>query len=149
MPTGGRTDPLTGYHFYLEIDGITQAQFRECSGLDSESNIIEYKEAGKGGVTVIKKVPGELKWSNIVLKRGITDIMELWAWRKKVEDGKIADARKNGSIVLYDQADSEMARWNFVDGWPSKVTGPQLNANNNDIAVEEITICHEGLQRVK
>ncbi|HMO60119.1 MAG TPA: phage tail protein [Roseiflexaceae bacterium] len=149
MATGGRTDPLTGYHFYLEIDGITQAQFRECSGLDSESNIIEYKEAGKNGVTIIKKVPGEMKWSNIVLKRGITDIMELWAWRKQVEDGKVNEARKNGSIVLYDQANSEIARWNFVDGWPSKVTGPQLNANNNDIAVEEITICHEGLNRVK
>jgi phage tail-like protein len=149
MATGTRNDPMVGFHFYLEIDGITQAQFRECSGLDTESNIIEYKEAGKNGVTIIKKVPGELKWSNIVLKRGITDLMELWEWRKKVEDGQIADARKNGSIVLYDQANSEIARWNFVEGWPSKMTGPQLNANNNDIAIEEVTIAHEGLSRVK
>jgi phage tail-like protein len=149
MPTGGRTDPLVGFHFYLEIDGITQAQFRECSGLDSESNIIEYKEAGKNGQTVIKKVPGEMKWSNIVMKRGITDIMELWEWRKLIEDGKVDEARKNGSIVLYSQSNEEVARWNFTDGWPSKITGPQLNANNNDIAIEEITICHEGLTRVK
>jgi phage tail-like protein len=149
MPTGGRTDPLTGYHFYLEIDGITQAQFRECSGLDSESNIIEYKEAGKNGVTMIKKVPGEMKWSNIVMKRGITDVMELWEWRTRVEEGKVEEARKNGSIVLYNQSNDEIARWNFTDGWPSKMTGPQLNANNNDIAIEEITIAHEGLTRVK
>jgi len=149
MATGSRTDPLTGYHFYLEIDGIVQAQFRECSGLDSESNIIEYKEAGKGGVTVIKKVPGEMKWSNIVLKRGITDLMELWEWRTKVEEGQVKDARKSGSIVLYDQADTEVARWNFTEAWPSKITGPQLNANNNDIAIEEITLAHEGLKRIK
>lgn len=142
-------DPLTGFHFYLEIDGISQAQFRECSGLDSESNIIEYKEAGKNGQTVIKKVPGELKWSNIVMKRGVTSVMELWDWRKKVEDGKVDEARKNGSIVLFDQDNQEVARWNFEAGWPSKVTGPQLNANNNDIAIEEITICHEGLKRTK
>ena len=149
MATGGRTDPLTGYHFYLEIDGITQARFRECSGLTSESQVIEYKEADKNGTTVIKKVPGVLKWSDITLKRGITDIMELWEWRKKVEEGKVDEARKNGSIVLYSQTNEEMARWNFVDGWPSKIEGPQLNANNNDIAVESVTICHEGLDRVK
>ena len=82
MTTGSRVDPLTGYHFYLELDGIAEAQFRECSGLDSESNIIEVKHAAKGGVTVIQKVPGELKWSNIVLKRGITGDMALWEWRQ-------------------------------------------------------------------
>lgn len=149
MTTGSRTDPLTGYHFYLELDGLVEAQFRECSGLDSESNIIEFKEAGKGGVTVIKKVPGELKWSNIVLKRGVTGDMKLWEWRKQVEDGDVDKARKNGSIVLYDQRNSEIARYNFEAGWPSKITGPQLNANNNDIAIEEVTIAHEGLKRVK
>jgi phage tail-like protein len=142
-------DPLTGFHFYLEIDGITQALFRECSGLDSESNIIEYKEAGKNGQTIIKKVPGELKWSNIVMKRGVTEVLELWEWRQQIEDGKVDDARKNGSVVMYNQNNEEMARWNFEAGWPSKITGPQLNANNNDIAIEEITICHEGLKRVK
>jgi phage tail-like protein len=149
MTTGSRTDPLTGYHFYLELDGIAEAQFRECSGLDSESNIIEYKEASKNGVTVIKKVPGELKWSNIVLKRGVTGDMKLWDWRKQIEDGSVDTARKNGSIVLYDQSNNEIARYNFEYGWPSKITGPQLNANNNDIAIEEVTICHEGLKRIK
>jgi phage tail-like protein len=146
---GNRVDPLTSYHFFLEIDGITQAQFRECSGLSTESQVIEYKEANKDGVTVIKKVPGVLKWDNITLKRGITDIMELWAWRKKVEEGKVDDARKNGSIVLYNQANTEVARWNFENGWPTKVSGPSLNAGSDEIAVEEVTIAHEGLIRVK
>ena len=54
-------------------------------------------------------------------------------------------ARKNGSIVLYNQKNTEMARYNFVAAWPSKITGPQLNANNNDIAVEEITLCPRGV----
>lgn len=144
-----RVDPLTGYHFYLEIDGITEAQFRECSGIDSESSIIEYKEASKNGVTMIKKVPGDLKWSNITLKRGITDQMNLWKWRTLIEDGKVDEARKNGSVVLYNQANTEIARYNFTNGWPSKITGPTLNATSNDIAVEELTICHEGLKRIK
>lgn len=148
MPTGGRTDPLVGYHFHVEIDGISQAQFKECSGLESSSEVIEYKEANKSGVTVVRKQPGALKYSDIVLKRGVTDVMELWDWRKQVEQGKVNDARKNGSIVLYNQSDSEVARWNFVDGWPSKLSGPQANADGNEVALEELTITHEGLERV-
>ncbi|MCC6192605.1 MAG: phage tail protein [Anaerolineales bacterium] len=149
MPTGSRTDPLVGYHFHVEIDGISQAQFRECTGLDSENEIIEYKEAGTGGQTIIRKQPGALKWSNLELKRGITDIMELWEWRKLVEQGKVNDARKNGSVVLYNQANEEIARWNFVDGWPSKISGPQAKADGNEVAIEALTIAHEGLERVK
>jgi len=142
-------DPLTGYHFVLEIDGITQAFFREASGLSSESQVIEYKEANKEGKTIIKKIPGVLKWGDITLKRGITDVMELWDWRKMVEDGQVEKARKNGSVVMFKQENAEVARWNFIDGWPTKIGGPSLNANNNDIAVEEVTIAHEGLKRVK
>jgi phage tail-like protein len=149
MPTGSRKDALAGYHWYLELDGISQASFREVSGLGSEQQVIENKEAGKGGKTVIRKIPGALKWSDITLKRGVTDDMQLWKWRKLVEDGKVDEARKNGSIVLYDQADKEIARWNFEAAWPSKMTGPSLNANGNDIAVEEMVICHEGLKREK
>lgn len=148
MPTGGRTDPLVSYHFHVEIDGISQAQFRECSGLDSSSEVIEYKEANKDGVTVVRKIPGVLRWSDIVLRRGITDVMELWEWRKQVEQGKVADARKSGSIVLYNQDNQEVARWNFTDGWPSKITGPQFSADANQVAIEELTIAHEGLERV-
>lgn len=147
MPTGGRSDPLVSYHFHVEIDGITQAQFRECGGLGSESQVVEYKEAVKG-VTVIRKQPGAIKWSDITLKRGVSDVMELWQWRKQVEQGKVDEARKNGSIVLYDQANKEIARWNFKDGWPSKLSGPQVKADSNEVAIEELTITHEGMERV-
>ncbi len=147
MPTGGRSDPLVSYHFNVEIDGITQAQFRECGGLGSESQVVEYKESVKG-VTVIRKQPGAIKWSDITLKRGVSDVMELWNWRKQVEQGKVDESRKNGSIVLYDQADKEVARWNFKDGWPSKLSGPQVKADGNEVAIEELTITHEGMERV-
>ncbi len=147
MATGGRTDPLVSYHFHVEIDGITQAQFRECGGLGSESQVVEYKESVKG-VTVIRKQPGAIKWADITLKRGVSDIMELWQWRKQVEQGKVDEARKNGSIVLYDQANKEIARWNFKEGWPSKLSGPQVKADANEVAIEELTITHEGMERV-
>ena len=59
------------------------------------------------------------------------------------------DARRHGSVIMYDRNYEEVARWNFENGWPSKITGPALNAGSNDIGVEEITIAHEGLDRIK
>jgi phage tail-like protein len=145
----GKKDQLASYTFMLEVDGIAEATFRECSGLDSETQVIESKETGNKGQTVIKKLPGSLKWGDITLKRGFTDDMKLQEWRNKVVDGKLTDMRKNGSIVVYDYENVEVLRWNFTNGWISKLAGPSLNATGNDVAIESITIVHEGLKRIK
>jgi phage tail-like protein len=88
-----------------------------------------------------------MKWTDITLKKKIDQKKDLWDWRKEVEQGDIDSARRNGSIVLYDSTSKEVARWNFMNGWPSKWKGADLNAGENAVAVEEITITHEGLER--
>jgi phage tail-like protein len=143
MPVGERKDPYRGYNFLVEIDGITRAGFRECSGLDSTQDPIEYRE-GNEGLTA-RKLPGLNKYSNISLKWGITDDAELWDWRQQVMNGNIDGARKNGSIVLMDDTGEEKVRWNFREGWPTKWTGPSLNATGSDIGIETLDIVHEGL----
>ena len=146
----GKKDQIAGYTFQLEVDGITEATFRECSGLDTETQVIESKESGLKGQTIIRKLPGALKWGDIQLKRSMTKgSMELHDWRQKAIDGDTQGMRKNGSIVVYDYKNEEVMRWNFVDGWLSKLGGPTLNAGGNDLAVESITIVHEGLKRIK
>jgi phage tail-like protein len=97
---------------------------------------------------MVMKIPGRLKWSDITLKRGITSSMDAWDWRKQVEDGDVKGARKNGSVVMYDQSFSQIARWNFSNAWPSKISGPSLNAQNNEFGIEEMVIVHEGIERV-
>ncbi len=149
MAIGKRTDPLVSVSFFIDVGGKVTGMFRECSGLGSESEVIEHKAAIKDGHIVVYKVPGILKWQNVVLKRGVTNDMEIWDWRKTVEDGKVNEARKDGSITMYDQSHREVARWNFLSAWPVKVSGPSLNAATNEIAIEELTIAHEGMQRVK
>ena len=148
MPIGGAKDPLVSLRFGVEIGNVVHGSFRECSGLGSETELVETKEAGPKGATVYRKVPGAMKWENITLKRGITDSMEIWKWRKKVEKGDVQGARMNGSIIMYDSQNREVARWNFVQGWPRKVTGPSMNAQNNEVGIEEMEIVHEGLERV-
>ena len=142
-------DPLASYTFCLEIQGLTEATFREGAGFDSETEVIESRETGKGGVVFIKKLPGALKWSNIVLRRGITDSLDLWKWRKKVVDGDIESALMDGSVVIYNPKLQEVARYNFRRGWPSKWKGGDMNATANEVVLEELEIAHEGLDRVK
>jgi len=144
MATGDRRDPFQAFRFLIEIDGITRAGFRECSGLDSSQDPVEYRE-GNESLTA-RKLPGLNKYSNISLKRGITDDKQLWEWRKKAIDGKIE--RKNGSIVLQDDAGEEKVRWNFIAAWPTKWTGPTFNATANDVAIETLDLAHEGVVRV-
>ncbi|MBE2222321.1 MAG: phage tail protein [Anaerolineae bacterium] len=151
MPTSidsAREDPLVGFHFGVEIQGKVSGYFTECSGLGSEQEVIEHKVVNEKGVEVVMKIPGRLKWENITLKRGITSSMDIWTWRKEVEDGSVGSARADGSIVMYDQTLKEIARWNFQRGWPVKVTGPSVKADSNEIGIEELTIAHEYIVRV-
>ncbi len=142
-----RKDPFKDYSFLVEIDGIAQAAFSEVSGLSGAAEVIEYREGGD--VTSTRKFPGRIEYPNVTLKRGITKAMDFWNWRKMVEDGDIAGARKNGSIKMFDQSLQLVAQWDFLNAWPSKVSGPQVQADSNAYGVEEITLVHEGIKRIQ
>ena len=89
MPDGTRNDPYGQFNFVVEIDGLTVAGFSEVSGLTTDTNLIEYREGNEQQGTV-RKLPGLMKYNNIVLKRGCTKDTALWDWRKKVIDGNSA-----------------------------------------------------------
>lgn len=133
--------------WYLEIDGITEGIFKEVTGLDSETEVIEHRVTGKGGNIIVHKVPGALKWSNIVLRRGVTDDSRLHEWRDKIEKGQIEENRKNGTITLYNPKGDAVCKYTFRNAWPCKFKGPSLDATKNEIAIEELELAHEGLER--
>lgn len=143
MPTAARQDPYRAHRFLVEIDGIARASFRECSGLETRQQPIEYREGGDP--LTVRKLPGLVTYSNITLRWGITDDPSFWAWRKSAADGSVQ--RKNGSIVLLDETGTEKIRWNFREGWPSAWVGPSFNASGSDVAVESVEIAHEGVER--
>jgi phage tail-like protein len=133
-------NPLVGFHFAVDIQGVVKGYFTECSGLGSEHEIIEHKVVTEKGQEVVMKLPGRLKWENIVLKRGITSSMDIWDWRKMVEDGNVEDARRDGSIIMFDQQLKEVARWNFERAWPSKCSGPSPMGAGNELGFVEFDI---------
>jgi phage tail-like protein len=142
-------DPLVGFHYAIEVQGVVTGYFTECSGVGSEHEVIEHKVVDEKGRELIQKIPGRLKWQDITLKRGITDNMDIWDWRDTVVQGKVEDARRNGSIVMFNQSLEEVARWNFQNAWPTKVSGPSMKSDSNEFGVEELVIAHEGLYREK
>jgi phage tail-like protein len=144
MATGDIPDPFGNYNFLVEIDGITRAAFQEVSGFDSTIDVIEHREGGEN--TTLRKLPGMTKYSNISLKWGITDDMDLYTWHRQTVQGQLE--RKNGSIVLLGRDGQEVVRWNFIRAWPTKYDGPDLNAEGNDVAIETLELAHEGLERV-
>jgi phage tail-like protein len=146
MPT---KEPRPANHFKLSIGGKeTVGMFRECTGLDSETSVIEQTSVDDNGRPLVRKVPGATKWANITLKRGVDDSLDLWKWREMVLDKGPDEARTDGTIQLIDYSGTPIATWQFLQGWPIKYTGASLNASGNEVAVEEIQICHEGMKRV-
>jgi len=142
-------NPLVAFKFGLEIEGKLSGYFTTVSGIGSESEVVEHKIVNPDtGETIIQKIPGRLSWTEVSLKRGVTSNVDVWEWRQSVVEGKVEDARTNCSIIAYNQANEEIARWNFISAWPSKVTGPDMDSGGQEIMVEEMVIVHEGMERV-
>ena len=149
LPNVSTNDAFAARNFAIEVDGTTIAQFTELSGLVSEIEVTELKENGPDGKLVIKKIPSNPKPPTFTLKRAKNVSMELHKWHDLACKGKIKEARKNGSIILYDYEHGEIARWNFVNAWPSKLSVSPLKAGSNDVVTEEATIVTESCERVK
>jgi phage tail-like protein len=140
-------DPLLGFNFMLEFEGVMAGYFTECSGIGSEHEVTDHKVVDKQGHEITRKIPGRLKWGDVTLKRGITSDMAIWEWRDTIVKGDLGSARKNITITMLDRTYAPVAIWNFANAWPSKVNGPSLKSDGNDIGVEELTIVHEGMYR--
>ena len=138
-----RLDPYTGYNFAVELDGITRAGFRECSGLENSQNAGEYRE-GTDKNPSVRKLPGLVTHSDITLSRGITSDSKLWEWREKVMKGVVE--RHDISITLLDDGANAKITWNLFDCWPRQWTGPSLNATADDLVVEQLVLAYERIE---
>lgn len=143
-----RDDPYGNYNFEVIVNGVSddgravRGSFSEASGLEVAMDPIEYRN-GSEDITP-RKIPGLKKFTNVTLKKGITGDVAFWNWIVEAMNGQVN--RKEGSVVLLNEQKTEVMRWNFRRGWPCKWTGPGLNATSNEIAIETLEICHEGLE---
>lgn len=151
------TDPIVARNFYLEIDNQNLI-LSGVSGLEIELDVVPMQQNGKDGKQQhIKTLGGVLKAPDITITRmaplsAVDD--PLWKWFKQIRDGGMkatarAATRKNGSIVLYDSAYDEVGRFNWFNGWPSKISTDALSTDSNEPMKETITLVVERIERVK
>ncbi|HEY89995.1 MAG TPA: phage tail protein [Thermoflexia bacterium] len=145
------TDPLIGFQFSIKIEGRDELSgwFTEIEGVGSENEVVEHKTSTADGKEVVQMIPGRVKWSPVTLKRGITTNMAFWDWRQEVVNGDMETARTDCTIFMHDREGTAVAGWKLVRSWPSKISGPSMKTDSNDIGVEELTIVHENLERIK
>lgn len=134
-------EAIVASRWFLEIDGITEGYFREISGLDSKTEVVEHHiTLDKTSEKIIHKIPGNTTYSNITLRRGMTDNTTLYDWRQLVIDGKIKEARKSGTLTLVAPDDKPVAKFSFEDAWPCSLKGPAADASKNELFVEELEL---------
>ncbi len=144
MPeTSDRQDPIVAFRFEIRIDNLAAGGFSECTGLQIETEVMDYAEGGLN--THMQRFPGRSKQPNLVLKRGIAGrVLHDWYLRLVAGDVDL----KNGSILVYDPSgDRVESEWEFERAFPCKWNGPDLNAQQSSVAMESLEICHHGLVR--
>ena len=133
-------NPYSAFNFIVEINGAPIAAFQEVTGLDSENTPIEYRE-GADRINSVRKLTGLEKQSNVTLKRGIGGNLELWNWRKEVRDGgTVFPPVRDVVIQLQDEKHDNVYKWKLTNAWCTKLSGPQLNAKANEIAIETMEL---------
>jgi phage tail-like protein len=136
--------PLPKFYFAVDIDGVAaDLLFQEVSGLDIESQVIEYR-AGQSRAFSPIRMPGITKYGNVTLKKGIfAKDNKLFDWYASIKANTVK--RANITIRLLDESGNPTMVWTLTNAWPTKVTGTDLKAEGNEVAVETIEIAHEGL----
>ena len=141
-----RQDPLRNYRFRVEIDGIQAGGFSEVVIEPTTTEVIEYREGSDR--SHVRKLPGLTKFGNVTLKRGVSPSLELFNWHLQVVRGQIANARRNVTIVVLDDAGQDVARFQVSDAWPTKYDPGDLNAKGNEVFIESLELANEGIERV-
>jgi phage tail-like protein len=138
-----RNDPYLNFNFLVELGGDVVGGFSEADLPEGRIEVVAYRE-GSDRTSAARLLPGRVEYGPLVLRRGFAGDPGLFQWWREVRDG--GPDPRNVSVVLLDEKRQEIARWNLRNAWPSKWTGPALNAKGNDVAIETLELVHEGIE---
>jgi phage tail-like protein len=141
---GTTVDPLRAFRFTVEVPGIGQGSFTSVSGIGVQVEAIKYREGG-GDVTP-RFIPGQVDYSEITFKYGLTTGDRMWDWLMAGANGQVD--RRDISIIMKDPTGAdEVLRWNCLRAWATRWEGGVLDAMSKELAIESMTIVYEKLER--
>lgn len=131
------------YNFLLRIDQA-EIKFTECTGLGMRIEPIRYRESGQH--SIVRALPGPVAYSEVILRYGVSDSLELWNWLKAIAEGNIQ--RRNVTIVqLANDVATQKINWNLFDAWPCQWSGVPFDALGREAAIEEVRLAFDRLAR--
>ncbi|HEY9609164.1 phage tail protein [Allocoleopsis sp.] len=137
---------VTANRFYVEIESEITASFTECAGLGVQVDKETYFE---GGINDQQRIfLKQAKFSDVTLKRGITNNLVFWNWVNQILDSNSQKERRNVNILVFNQSGETMQCWTLIGAVPVGWKAPSLQANSNTAAIEELTLAYEGLKVV-
>ena len=134
-------NPYAQHNFVVQLQSGGSAGFSEVSGIDVRIDVLEYREGGDAGG--VRKIDGLVRYSNVVLRRGVTGDLAMWQWIRAAITGR--PVRQDVAIALLNEDREIVVQWTLRNAWPARYTGPLLRAEGNDVAIETLEIAHEGL----
>jgi phage tail-like protein len=140
---------ITAATFLFEVDGVEIGRFTEVSGLEVEVDVEELEVGGEN--SFVHKLPGRMKWPNIMLKRGITQNDSLLSWLSKSSGEQFTASgnklsRSTAAITLLGPSAARLRSWEFTGAFPVKWSGPTFASSSSDMAMEELEIAHHGFR---
>lgn len=134
--------PFPKFHFQVEWGGA-RIGFTEITGLDVETEVIEYRDGALREFSKMK-IPGMQKYPNVTMKRGVfKSDNEYFAWWNTVSLNTIE--RRDVIVSLLNEAHEPVMVWKIKNAWPTKIGSTDLKADGNEIAIESIELAHDGL----
>ncbi|UBV44944.1 phage tail protein (plasmid) [Deinococcus taeanensis] len=135
---------LSNHRYHVAIDGLEQAAFSEVSGLQIETETMDFIEGGVNDRVL--RLPVRSKVGNLTLKRGVVAGQKLLEWHLNIVQGYM-DVR-NVTIIVYETSGTVLVRFELLQAYPVKWSGPQFTGNGDAVAVETLELAHAGFLQV-
>ena len=133
------TNPITNFQFKVEFGG-ENIRFQEVDLPESEIEIIEHRE-GSDVLSSVRKIPGLTKHTNLVLKRGLTNSLDLYEWFRQTKQGIVE--RRDITVSILNEEKEPFVTWKLTNCWPTKYSGSTLKAKGNEVVIETLEIAVE------
>lgn len=131
------------FNFLLRVE-TAEIRFTECIGLGMRIEPIRYRESGAH--SIVRALPGQIAYSEVILRYGLTDSLELWNWLRATAEGNVQ--RRNVTIVqLGNDGTTQKINWNLFDAWPCQWSGVPFDALGREAAIEEVRLAFDRLER--